>query len=110
MKRTELLLDPGIADLVPRYVRGRRDDVAEIRDLVVRDQYGEIERRGHQMAGSGSAFGFAIVSLVGLRLESAARQRDRAGVLAAIWWLEEYLDSVVLVYPDPESPGDSSRG
>ncbi len=110
MKRTELLVDPNIADLVPRYLSARRNDVAAILDLVSREQYADVERRGHQMAGSGKAFGFATISLVGMRCEHAARRSDRAEVMAAVLWLEEYLDSLVLVFQPEDLPQGQHRG
>ncbi len=100
------VVDPRIADLVPKFLAARRDDVAILRELVSQDAFGDIERHGHRMAGSGASFGFPSISLIGLRIERAAQRSDGEGVLSAVWWLEDYLDAIKLVRP----PGEAQSG
>lgn len=109
MKRIECPVDPMFADLVPRYLSDRRDDIVGIRDLVRAGAFDEIERHGHQMAGSGKAFGFSMISWIGIRLQEAARRRDLAAVAEALRGLEQFLDAVVLVYPTNGSDGTSAH-
>src|SRR4051812_5482040 len=48
--------DPLVADLVPGYLRDRRRQLAESRDLIGRREFGAIERMAHDFKGTGSAY------------------------------------------------------
>jgi HPt (histidine-containing phosphotransfer) domain-containing protein len=93
-------VDRAIADLVPQYIDDRRNGLTALAELLVREEFGEIGRYGHQLAGSGKAFGFAAISSIGQEIEAAAERGDAEGVATAVHRLREYLDALTLIMPD----------
>jgi HPt (histidine-containing phosphotransfer) domain-containing protein len=65
-------VDPDIADLVPGYLRARAADVEELRAGLAPGDLHRVRVIGHNMAGSGEAYGFARLSILGRAIEEAA--------------------------------------
>lgn len=86
--------DPLARRLLSRYLERRRSDVAMLRRALENGEFGAIEVSGHNMFGSGSAYGFDIVTDIGRQLEEAARGRQPAAIAALIDDLEGFLRHV----------------
>jgi CheY-like chemotaxis protein len=83
--------DPLVADLVPGYLRDRRRQLAESRDLIGRREFGAIERMAHDFKGTGSAYGIPDVTRLARDLEIACRRNDVAKVVGVIDELDDVL-------------------
>jgi HPt (histidine-containing phosphotransfer) domain-containing protein len=88
--------DPLLRPLIPDYLRNRRDDVQRLVDLLAQQDFTALRRLGHNMSGSGAAYGLPPISALGKGIEDAALASDagRIGALAAS--LREFLDTVQL--------------
>ncbi len=93
-RTTRREVDPDIVDLIPIYLNNRRADVAAIRDLLLRGEFGEVQRLGHSMKGSGTPYGFPELTDLGDRIEIAARARDRARVDELVNLIAQVVDSI----------------
>ncbi len=51
-------LDAAIQDMVPDFLRHRGDNVASIRDALEARNFDAVRQIGHDIEGSGGAFGF----------------------------------------------------
>lgn len=89
-----LSVDPLVADLVPGYVRDRRRQLAESRDLVDRHEFAAIERLAHDFKGTGSAYGIPDVTRLARDLEIACRTHDVAKAVGLIDELDDVLARV----------------
>jgi signal transduction histidine kinase/DNA-binding response OmpR family regulator/HPt (histidine-containing phosphotransfer) domain-containing protein len=78
----------GIEALAEGYLARRTEDVTSLRALLERGDFSTIERRGHNVKGSGVTYGFPELSRIGERIEAAAKAESRAGVELAIGELE----------------------
>jgi HPt (histidine-containing phosphotransfer) domain-containing protein len=87
----------GLEDLAPGYLEARRSDVAQAAALLVGDDFGGVRRLAHNMAGSGSSYGFQLVTELGFSLEQSARAGDKHGSEQCLDSLRDYLDRVHLV-------------
>ena len=88
------IVDSDILDLIPGYLSGRRQDVQNLRKWLTTENYPLIQTLGHNMKGSGTAYGFAPISTMGENIEEAAKQ-SKAAILAALCsQLDEYLQKV----------------
>jgi len=63
-------------------------------DAANRGDYALIRTLGHQMAGTGGAYGFEPITEIGYALEESALAGDTARVRASIDHLDHYLKSV----------------
>ncbi|MEZ4416276.1 MAG: Hpt domain-containing protein [Gemmatimonadota bacterium] len=92
-------VDPVIADLVPGYLKARREEVQRISAAVQNADLGELQLIGHRLKGSGAGYGFPDITRLGAAIEDGAGAGDLAAVVRAVRGLVSYLDAVRLVMP-----------
>jgi CheY-like chemotaxis protein len=88
--------NPRIADLIPGFLRNRRQDVTAILDAVDRGDFAAVAKLGHGMRGAGGNYGFQAITEIGAALEQSAARADAD---ASRKWADElssYLDRVKL--------------
>jgi len=83
-----------LAGRVPAYLGGREADVNAIERALGADDFQCIQKMGHNMKGSGSSYGFCRITEIGDRLESAAKEGNRAEIVAVLRDLNSYLRSM----------------
>jgi HPt (histidine-containing phosphotransfer) domain-containing protein len=59
-----------------RYLARRRAELAKLTALLAASDFERIAILGHNMKGSGAAYGFTPITIIGAALERSARQRD----------------------------------
>lgn len=91
-------VDPDFMDLIPFFLESRQNDIVNIRECVRKDDLKEAQRLGHGMKGAGGGYGFQEISMIGKRIEEAAKAGNTADIEQALGMLDEYL-SVVEVVP-----------
>jgi signal transduction histidine kinase/HPt (histidine-containing phosphotransfer) domain-containing protein len=87
-----VVVDPILADLIPSYLRKRREDVAAIREALEAGEMSAALTRGHKMKGTGTSYGFEPITSIGQRLEEAAKIEDATACDAAVQELADYLE------------------
>jgi HPt (histidine-containing phosphotransfer) domain-containing protein len=85
--------DIGLAELLPQYFALCRDDLESLRACLKAGQFDKIRVLGHNLKGSGGAYGFPELSQLGAHLESAGKTHDHAAALESIGQLSDFLDS-----------------
>lgn len=88
--------DPLLQPLIPDYLNNRRLDLQRLADALARRDFAALRKTGHDMAGSGGAYGLPPISDLGRRIEDAAVAGDAAAVAAARDDLRVFLDTVKL--------------
>ncbi len=86
-----------LASRVPAYLKNCRQNVIEMRRALDRVDFELIALLGHNMRGSGGAYGFQTITDIGAALEQAAGNTDRAASDRWVSELSTYLDSVALM-------------
>ncbi|MBI3650348.1 MAG: PAS domain S-box protein [Acidobacteria bacterium] len=87
-------VDEDIADLVPEFLEGRRDDVQKIRAMIEEHNYSVLYTLGHDMKGCGMGYGFEEISLIGKHIEAAAKEQNAPEILLWNNKLADYLNAV----------------
>jgi len=83
--------DPFARKLLDKYLENRKGDIERLTDaLSVRD-FESIRTTGHNLYGSGSAYGLDEVSRIGAGIEDAARSEDAPEIADLIDELREFL-------------------
>lgn len=85
-------IDPELADLLPDYLRRRRRDERVLQEALDAREFETVRRIGHNLKGSGGAYGLPEVSAIGRGLEGSGRGRDAAEAVRWTRRLGAFLD------------------
>ena len=91
-------VDIDLKDIIPGFVTDWRQEIETMRKALENGQYETISSLGHDMKGTGGACGFDVVTDVGRRLESAAKDHNADAVRRHLDTLSSYLEQVDIVY------------
>jgi len=91
------IADPFARKLVGQYLENREGDIDKLRGAVHHEDFETIRTTGHNLFGSGSAYGLDEVSRIGARLEKAADEQDAAGISRLVDELADYLRDLELL-------------
>ena len=86
--------DPFARKLVGDYLENRRADIARLTQALKDSDFESIRVTGHNLFGSGAAYGFEAISEMGAGIESAAEARDVPGIERRIADLKDLLKQV----------------
>src|SRR5471032_1781634 len=85
------------ADLIPAYLLNCRQNVVAMADALDRIDFETVTFLGHQMKGSGGAFGFQAITDIGAALQEASESADAAASRRSLDELSSYLDSLATI-------------
>ena len=89
--------DPFAKRLMVRYLENRKEDVTMLRTALAECDFDGIRDKGHNLFGSGSAYGLDPISELGAALEKTAKKRDSAKIGQLIEKLEAFICNVRVV-------------
>jgi CheY-like chemotaxis protein len=85
------------ADRIPAYLQNCRQNVVVMLDALDRVDFETVTSLGHQMRGSGGAFGFQAITDIGAALQQAGESADNDVSRKWVRELSNYLDGVETV-------------
>lgn len=94
---TVFVSDPFARRLMVRYLNQRHDDIDTLRAALAEGDFGRIRKKGHNLFGSGSAYGLDRVSELGAGLEKEAERGNSAAIGDLIDRLDAYINNVRIV-------------
>jgi CheY-like chemotaxis protein len=83
-----------LAELAAEYLDARRTEADDLQLLVAADDFERLRVVAHNIAGSGSSYGFARLTEIGRELEEAARAHDRVTAEREVAALRDYVARV----------------
>jgi PAS domain S-box-containing protein len=92
----EIRVDPRLRGLVPWFKQVQRANAVTILEALDRPDFEKIRTLGHNMKGSGGAYGFQRVTEIGGAIEAAAQSRDRETIRTQALELIAYLERAVV--------------
>ena len=92
----EVEVPEGLEELVPAYLEARRRDVDEAGALLARGDFAGLATIGHNMKGTGTSYGFRLLTELGASVEQSARAGDRGRSQQHLQTLHAYLTRVQL--------------
>jgi PAS domain S-box-containing protein len=87
-------VDPDLRDLLPGFLRSRRELAAELAEAVEAGAAERARALAHKLAGSLLPYGFHWAARQGKMIEQRARQNALEGLAAEVRALREHLDTV----------------
>jgi HPt (histidine-containing phosphotransfer) domain-containing protein len=88
--------DPFARRLLSQYLERRRSDLGRLRSALAAADFASIQLTGHNLFGSGAAYGLDKVSTIGARLEQAAKSEQSDRIAMLIDELEQFLNNVTI--------------
>jgi CheY-like chemotaxis protein/HPt (histidine-containing phosphotransfer) domain-containing protein len=85
---------PKFADRIPAYLQNCRQNAIAMLDALDRVDFKTVTILGHQMRGSGGAYGFQAITDIGAALQQAAESADTDASRKLVGELSSYLDRV----------------
>src|SRR5476651_1564283 len=86
--------NPKLAGRIPAYLQNCRQNGIAMLDALDRVDFETVKYLGHQMRGSGNAFGFQPITDIGAELQQAAESADADASRKWVGELSSYLDRV----------------
>ncbi|MBT8082889.1 MAG: Hpt domain-containing protein [Gammaproteobacteria bacterium] len=90
------IADPFARGLLTRYLERRKTDIEQLRNALASKNYATIERTGHNLFGSGAAYGLDAISTLGADLERAAQDSNDEAIASLVEELEEFVKTVAI--------------
>ena len=87
-------------ELLLRYLERKRKDLDRLEHAISNEDYALIHRIGHNLAGSGAAYGLPRVSHIGRQIEAASGRRNSAEVARYVAELRRFLSTVTVTDPE----------
>lgn len=82
-----------LIDLLPQYFALCRRDLEHMRKALLDGKLDDIRIVGHNLKGSGGAYGFPELSQMGLAIEAAAKTDDQQSIERQIEELADFLEA-----------------
>ena len=95
-------IDPGLKELVPRYLDNRHKDITEIRRFLAAGNLEAVRIIGHNMAGSAGGYGFPEIGKMGKEIERASLQAQTQEIGQWVAHLADYLSRITVVEKEEE--------
>lgn len=83
--------DPFARRLIGKYVENRQMDIQRLGRAIESSDFNTVRITGHNMSGSGAAYGLDDISVIGARLERAAEASDMLQIERLVAELKTFL-------------------
>jgi HPt (histidine-containing phosphotransfer) domain-containing protein len=93
-----LKVNKDLTELMPGYLKNRRQDIPVLREYLNAEDYDNIRRLGHRIKGSGAAYELNAISEIGEMLVDATISFDNVLIEKQISLLEHFLDDVKIIF------------
>lgn len=97
-ERITVSIDEDLEDLIPGFLENRRADIEKINTAIKEADYFSISRLGHSIKGVGGGYGFDEISIIGEKIEHAAKEEDEKRIIDLCEDYINYLDNIHIVY------------
>ena len=99
-KKITVKIDKDLEPLIPSYM----DDIMKwTKDMISQaehDDFQSVRKISHQMTGSGSGYGFDMITETGIKINKAAHAQDLSVIKDLCIRLHDYLKRVEVEYVD----------
>ena len=87
-------MNPKITERIPAYLQNCRQNIIIMMDALNRSDFETVASLGHNMSGSGTAYGFQTITDIGATVEKSAENEDTETSRKWIGELSSYLRSI----------------
>jgi len=98
MDKFQVVVDPELEPILPRYMEIRWEELALLEQAVESGDGDAARLLGHKLKGSGTSYGFPKLTELGAAIEVAGREDDCATAGKLAGELRSYIENVEVVY------------
>jgi HPt (histidine-containing phosphotransfer) domain-containing protein len=84
--------DFGLSEILPQYFDLCRRDLLHLKAALSENDFERVRVLGHNLKGSGGAYGFPVLTEIGESLETSGKSQDKLLAKSATERLAEFLD------------------
>jgi len=95
-KASAPVITGGLQGITARYIATRRAETARLLELIESSEFDQIRVAGHNLKGTGGAYGFPMLTTLGAAIESAAKAADVQALHTHLHELALFLDQLSL--------------
>lgn len=88
--------DPFARRLLSQYLQRRKSDLTRLRTALAEQDFASIQLTGHNLYGSGAAYGLEQISALGAKLEQAARTHQTEQISALVDEMERFVTKITI--------------
>lgn len=100
IEKNRIIIDTDMRALVDVYLTRREAELQVLQQALEERNFDELSNIGHQLKGSGAAYGFAEYSELGHALEVAAQANDIATAELLVQQLAQYYAGIEIIDAD----------
>ena len=97
-ERYEVSVAKELADLIPDFLRRRREEIAALRQAFAESNVEQLRFVGHRMRSIGSSYGFHCITALGRQIEAATKAGTIAVIAALVEKYESYLSNITVTF------------
>jgi HPt (histidine-containing phosphotransfer) domain-containing protein len=98
MKQYTVVVDSELMDLIPDFLKHRKQEIEKSRGALNARDYPALARIGHNLKGVAGSFGFAELSRMGQQLQTLAKHEDTQALAHLIAQIADYLAALKVLY------------
>lgn len=83
-----------LKDIIPAYLERRKEDTAQLNDLMAKNDFEGIMRIAHKLKGNGASFGFDHITELGDKMNQAAKSENTEEVRKIIQDFENEIQQI----------------
>lgn len=83
-----------LKDIIPAYLERRKEDTAQLNELMAKKDFEGIMRIAHKLKGNGSSFGFDHITELGDKMNQAAKSENTEEVRKIIQDFENEIQQI----------------
>jgi HPt (histidine-containing phosphotransfer) domain-containing protein len=87
----EVIVPKDLEDLIPTFLANRQKEVGLLTSALVASDFVRLRQLGHRMKGVGSSYGFALITMLGERIEHLVSRSDLTGLSACVAQYNDFL-------------------
>ena len=91
-------IERDLQDLIPFFLEMRRKDLKFMPAALATGDWGMLRISGHNMAGTGAAYGFPEITDIGREIEAAALSCNKQKLQNCIADLTHFIEHVEVIY------------
>ncbi|MCK4738746.1 MAG: Hpt domain-containing protein [Deltaproteobacteria bacterium] len=97
-EKVEIKVESYLKEIVPGYLEKRAENVLRLRGALEAGDFEVVQHLGHDMKGTGTGYGFQLITELGAGIEAAGKAKDREEGFLLVKELEGYLSNLELRY------------
>lgn len=98
MKKTVIVVDAELADLMPGYLSNRKEELEKLPALLRSGDFEQLKSIGHRLRGSGGGFGLDFLTELGRRMEESGAAGDRSALERQTDELKAFLEGLQIEF------------